>query len=166
MRNPVKIDSKIVGLLLERLKNEFDAFYFYRNASNWCKDRGFMIASDFFAKESEDELKHAKGLENYIVDWNVVPTLPDIDSPIDFNSLPDIIEKAYNIEYKLYEDYEETSMNVFEMGDLCVFDLLQQYRTIQKQSVVEYSDMMNKLDGVDLNSKFELLMLEENLFGK
>lgn len=165
MKKPIKLSKEVVDLLLPRLKDEFNAFYFYRSASNWCKDKGFFKAAEFFVKESEDESEHAKGIENYIVDWNVIPTLPTIEKPIlEFKSLVDIIEKAYTIEYDLYEAYEETSMDIFKTGDLCVFDFLQKYRTIQKDSVAEYSDKINLLEGCNESSKFELLMLEKKLF--
>jgi hypothetical protein len=45
-----------------------------------------------------------------------------------------------------------------------VFDFLQQFRTIQTQSVAEYSDMINMLEGVNVNDKFQMLMLEKKLF--
>ena len=64
----------------------------------------------------------------------------------------------------MYEEYEDTSMKIFKTGDLCVFDFLQKYRTIQKESVAEYSDKINMLEGVNTKSKFELLMLEKKLF--
>ena len=75
-----------------------------------------------------------------------------------------VIFKAYDIEYKLYEDYENDSVKIFELGDICTFDLLQFFRGVQTKSVAEYSDMINMLEGVNLNSKFELLMLEKKLF--
>jgi hypothetical protein len=67
------------------------------------------------------------------------------------------------IEYALYEDYEGTSMEMFKK-DLCVFDFLQQFRMLQKQSVAEYSDKLNILEGVDAKDKFNMLLLEKKLF--
>jgi len=162
---PIKLPKEVVALLEPRLKDEFKAFYFYRSAANWCNNVGFKIAGEYFSKESDDELKHAKGIEKFLVDWNVTPSLPDIDPPeLEFKSLGDLIEQAYTIERELYEEYEETSSKVFLTGDLCAFDFLQTYRTIQKDSVAEYSDMINALTGVDTNDKFKMLVLEENLF--
>lgn len=167
MKKPVKLPEEIVDLLLPRLADEFKAFYAYRAASNWCQNVGFMKAADYFAKESADELTHAKKLESYLVDWNVIPELPKIEEPeIEFQNLASVIETAYNLEYALYEEYEDTSMKILKLGDLCVFDFLQFYRTTQKESVAEYSDMMNVLDGVKTDDKFQMLMLEENLFGE
>lgn len=165
MIKPEKLSPEVVGLLLPRLKDEFTAYYFYRSASNWCKNVGFFKAAQFFAKESDDELTHAKKLEDYMIDWNVIPELPTIVKPeITFKTLPEIIEKAYKLEYNLYEEYEDTSAKIFKTGDLCVFDFLQFFRVKQKESVAEYSDKLNVLEGVNIANKFELLMLEENLF--
>lgn len=166
MKKPEKLPQNVVSLLLPRLQDEFNAAYFYRSASNWCKNVGYFKAADFFAKESEDEFGHAKKIENYLVDWNVTPNLPNILKPtLEFANLAQVISMAYDMEYALYEEYEDTSMKIFKTGDLCVFDFLQQYRVGQKEAVAEYSDKLNMLEGTNTGSKFEMLMLEENLFG-
>lgn len=165
MLKPEKLSKEVVDLLLPRIKDEFTAFYFYRAATNWCQDKGFFIASKFFAAESDDELTHAKKLESYIVDWNVLPVLPTIQAPeIEFKNLADVIQQAYEMEYGLYEAYEDTSMKIFKTADLCVFDFLQFFRTKQKDAVAEYSDKLNVLEGTNLGDKFQMLMLEETLF--
>lgn len=164
MIKPEKLSLEIVNLLLPRLKDEYNAFYFYRSATNYCKNVGHFTASKFFKAESDDELLHAKGIEDLLVDFNITPNLPSIEKPpLQFKNLLDVIEQAYKIEYDLYEAYEETSIKVFKTGDLCVFDFLQTYRTIQKQSIAEYSDKLNVLEGVEPN-KMNLLLLEETLF--
>jgi ferritin len=165
MKKPEKLSQPVINLLLPRLQDEFNAAYFYRSASNWCKNVGYFIAAEFFAKESEDEFGHAKKIENYLVDWNVTPALPTIPKPtLDFSNLEQVIIMAYEMEYALYEEYEDTSMKIFKTGDLCVFDFLQQYRVGQKESVAEYSDKLNMLEGTNTGSKFEMLMLEKKLF--
>ena len=162
---PEKLSKEVVDLLLPRLKDEFTAFYFYRSASNWCQNIGFFKAADFFAKESSSELEHAKKIESYLVDWNVTPSLPPIDRPaLEFSSLNEIIEKAYRIEYDLYEEYEDTSARIFKIGDLCVFDMLQFFRQVQKDSVAEYSDMINLLTGMKTDDKYQMVRLQEELF--
>lgn len=165
MTTPIKLSDAMVAILMPRLQDEMNASYLYRAASNWCKDKGFFKAAAYFAKESADELTHAKKLEDYMIDWNVNPILPPIPSPAPFTSLAEIIEKAYGIEYALYQEYENTSKMAFDVNELCVFDLLQDFRTKQKNSVAEYSDMINMLEGVNVGDKFQMLMLEEELFG-
>jgi len=165
MIQPNTLDPKIVKCLGERLSDEYTAFYFYRSVANWCDNVGYKKAAEFFKNESADELTHAEGIEKFITDWNVTVPLPDIDKPeLEFKSLVDVIEKAYKLEYDLYEGYEETSMEVFDMGDACVFDFLQKYRAIQTKSVFEYSDFLNKLALIDPTNKFELFYFENKHF--
>jgi len=167
MRKPERLNPKTVSDLQARLSDEFKAYYFYRSASNWCKNVGFFKASEYFANESADELTHAKGIENYLVDWNIDVKLPLIDSPDSvFLNLVDVIERAYDLEYSLYLGYEYTSNEIISRNEYSTFDFLSKYREIQTKSVAEYSDMLNTLDGVDIRDKFQLLLLEENLFGE
>lgn len=162
---PNKLPNEVVSLLLPRLQDEMDAFYFYRSASNWCENVGYLNAAKYFANESEDELKHAKKIEKFLTDWNVMPSLPSIDQPeLKFKGLCDIFEQAYGIEYALYEDYEKTSKKIFDIGDLCAFDFLQEFRTIQMTSVAEYSTWLNKLELIDESNKFQLYLFEKEEF--
>jgi ferritin len=166
MKKPVKLSAEIVKPLLERLDDEYTAFAFYRDASNYLRGIGFFTAADYFAKESADELTHAKIIENYIVDWNVHPKLPSVDAQDNgFKGLIDVIEKSYQIEYALYEAYEETTMDIFKKGDTCTFFFLAQFNEFQRKAVAEYSDMLNLLDGVE-DEKCDLLLLEEKIFGE
>jgi ferritin len=160
---PNKLEQKSVNTLLPLLTSEYDAFYHYRALSNWCKGVGYEKAAEFFAKESEDELSHAKKIEQYLVDWNVVVMLPEIVEPkVEFKSLVEGLEYSYKLEYKLYEDYEKAGEKMFS-SDLCTFGLIQELLKVQLSAVSEYSDKLNMLEGVS-GSKFELLMLEEKLF--
>lgn len=170
MTNPISpktLDKKVVSLLGERISDEYKAFYFYRSAANWCDNVGYKKAAEFFKAESDDELTHAQGLEKYITDWNMVAPLPTVNKPeLEFECLVDIINKAYEMEYSLYEGYEDTSGEIFDMEDYCTFDLLQKYRTIQRESVAEYSDFLNKLQLINPDNKFELFYFENKHFKK
>lgn len=164
---PNSINQATIDALLVRLKDEFTAYYFYRSASNWCKNVGFVKAAEYFAAESEDELVHAKKIENFLVDWNVDVKLPYIETPqSSFLNLVDVIEKAYQLEYNLYLGYDFTSEEVMERKEHTTYGFLQFFRDIQLKSVAEYSDMLNLLDGVDIRDKAKLLLLDEHLFGE
>lgn len=165
MKNPKKLDKEIIEELIPRLNDEFTAFYAYRNIANWCRGEGFERAAKFFQKESDSELEHAKKIEDYIVDWNMFPDFDNIKPPKDINSLINCIEMGYELEYSLYEAYEDTSAKIFKMGEICTFDFLKFFRDTQIASVIEYSDMLNKLKGVDVEDKYKMLSLEKTIFG-
>jgi ferritin len=161
---PVKLPSEIVNLLSERLDDEYAAHYFYRQVVNYCENVGYLKAAEYFKGEAEDELKHAEAIQKYLTDWNVQPALAPIPAPQKVSGLVDIIEKAYKMEYSLYDAYEEISMDIFNKKDLCTFDFLQTYRTIQRLAVAEYSTFLNQLETIDKENKNWIYEFEKRAF--
>ena len=163
IKTPKTLADASVKILTDRLGDEYTAHYFYRNATNWCAGIGYLKAAAFFAQEAENELDHAKGLQKYLVDWNVMPLLPSIKPNVTFSDLIDIINKAYALEYALFESYNRDSKQLFN-SDLTTFDFLTTYRTGQTESVIEYSDLLNAAELVNIDNKFEILYFEQTYF--
>jgi ferritin len=160
LTNPVILASDSVKLLTERLGDEYAAHYYYNAAATWCAGAGYMKAADFFASESKNELEHAHKLQKYMVDWNIHPVIPKVDTHHDFGTLPGIIDGAYKIECALFQKYVQNSHALF-MSDLATFDFLQEFRQIQTESVAEYSDLLNALQLIDIDKRLDLLHFEE-----
>ena len=150
---PVQLPKEIVSKLNERLNDEYVAHYFYRNASNYCENVGYTQGASYFKQESEHELVHALGLQKFMTDWNVQPTLLPVESPVAFSGLVDIIEKAYGIEYDLFSSYTDDSLEIFKQGHLATFNFLSGYVDIQNESLAQYSTLLNKLDLIDKENK-------------
>jgi ferritin len=163
IKTPKTLADASVKILTDRLGDEYTAHYFYRNATNWCAGIGYLKAAAFFAQEAENELEHAKGLQKYKVDWNVMQLLPSIKPNVTFSDLIDIINKAYALEYALFESYNRDSKQLFNT-DLTTFDFLTTYRTGQTESVIEYSDLLNAAELVNIDNKFEILYFEQTYF--
>ena len=164
MRTPIKLSENITNIFTERIADEYNASYHYQALSNWCAGVGFKKAAQFFANESKSELDHAATLQKFLVDWNVIVQLPPIPKPkVEYKDLVQGIEASYDIELELYNKYEANSKEIFELGDICAFDVLQPLRKIQNESVAEYSDMLNMLEGAS-QDKTTLLLLEDKIF--
>ena len=160
---PRSLDEKVSSLLIERIGDEYGAHYFYRAASDWCKNVGYFKAASYFQSESTSELEHAKMLRDYLTDWNVYPSVPESTHDHNFVSLPDILNKAYQLELNLFDRYMENSQEIFGKH-LATFDFLKQLRDIQTQSVAEYSDFLNGLNLINITNKFEVLYFENQYF--
>lgn len=165
LKTPAVLAGDSVKLLNERVGDEYSAHYFYNAAANWCAGAGYMKAAAFFAAESMAELEHAQKLQKYMVDWNVLPVIPKVETHADFANLPEIIERAYGIEYDLYQQYIKNSQALFS-SDLATFDFLQEFRTIQVESVAEYSDLLNALQLIDIDKRLDILHFEEMYLAK
>ena len=161
--DPICLDQSIVDVLTARLKDEYLAHYYYRNAANWCRNANYKKAASYFDEEAASELDHAKGIQEYLVDFNVTPSILPVETEFGFSSLVDIINGAYKIELNLMKCYNSDSASIFPL-DLTTFDFLQKYRTIQKESVIEYSDLLNAVKLVDFNDKFQILYFEQTYF--
>lgn len=160
---PQKLNPELVEMLNARLGDEYIAHYFYRNAANWCADKGYVKAAAFFTAEAASELVHAELIQNYMVGWNTIPFIPPVKMIPSFTNLIDIVNKAYEMEYKLFISYNNNSLEAFTV-DLATFDFLQQLRQNQNTAVAEYSDLLNAAQLVNVTNNFEVLYYENKYF--
>jgi len=163
VRIPVTLDPQVVMLLMERLKDEYTAHYFYRNATNWCKDKAYNKATAFFEAEAASELTHAEKIQQYLVGWNVLPVIAPIKSIPSYANLIDVINKAYDMELNLLLAYNSNSQAIFPTC-LSTFDFLQKLRKTQVEAVTEYSDLLNAAQLVNVSNPFEILYYEQTYF--
>jgi len=160
---PKTLEPEIIDYLNAALAEEYTAHYFYRTAANWCQGVAYTKAAAFFAGEAAAELEHAEKLQKYLVDWNCTPILPAVKFSGKFDSLIDVVNKSYAIEFKLGEKYNEMSADIFSKH-LPTFDFLQEFRIIQTESIAEFSDKLNAAQLVDVSNKLDLLHYEERYF--
>ena len=161
---PNVLSPDVTKMLIERIGDEYTAHYFYNSAANWCAGAGYLKAAVFFTTETANELTHAQKLQKYLVNWNVLPVIPKVETHVDFGNLPEIIERAYELELDLYKKYIADSQVLFT-SDLATFDFLQEFRGIQTESVAEYSDLLNALQLIDIDKRLDLLHFEELYLG-
>jgi ferritin len=164
IKEPKTLPEPVVKLLEERIGDEYNAHFFYVNASNWCQGVGYLKAAAFFTKEAANELEHSAQVQKYLVDWNVDPKIPTPKTTATFNTLIDIVGQAYDLEYALYDAYNKTSMALFQ-ADIATFDFLQDLRIGQRESVAEYSDFLNAAKLINVNNPLDLLYYEQTYFG-
>lgn len=161
--NLYKLSDKVIGILTERLKDEYYAHYLYRAAANWCHDMNYKKAAAFFDADAVTELQHAELLQKYMTDFNIVPQIPSAKPEHTFSNLIDIIYQAYEFELRLMKSYNKDSSSVFS-EDLTTFDFLETFRDIQRESVVEFNDLINASNLINKNNKFDVLYFEQTYF--
>jgi ferritin len=157
---PKTLPDNIIKTLFERLGDEYTAYFFYRNAANWCKNANYKKATEFFEKETSSELEHAKGIQDYLTQWNIIPVIPQAPTTQSFSTLVDIINKAYEIEYDLFEKYSKNQKE-FLNEHPATFNFIQGYVDIQNGAIGEYSDLLNALVLVNIDNKLDVLYFEK-----
>lgn len=163
---PQQLNSRSVKDLSNLLAKEYYAQRAYRYMSNCLRNSGYKLAAAYYAKEAEDEFKHAICLEEFATDWNVeLSFLPQEGIDLEKETIPDFIEFAYKLESNLLKDYKSGYMSAFEEGDLEVALFMQKMVKIQTQAVVEVSEQLNVLELFDKSDKNWLLHFEAKVFG-
>lgn len=159
-----KLSSKTAKALSLRHKDEYKAHYTYQYIAQCFKNKGYYIAAEYFYKEAEDELNHAKMLELYAAQWNTELDFLTIDSPDEIEGIEGALEYSYKMELDLLNSYKSTTMETFEDGELEHFIFLQQFVDIQNKAVGEYADKLNMLDLFDRSNPSWVLQFEKKLF--
>lgn len=165
VKKPNTLRSEVVKLINQRIGDEYTAHYFYRSAANWCHNMEYKKAAVFFDTEAADELTHAQGLQKYMTDWDIKPTIPAVTTDMNFDNLADIIVKAYDMEYGLLQSYSENSKTIFGLNDMATFVFLQDYVKQNTSSTAEYAGFLNALQLINPENNFELLYFENEYFG-
>lgn len=147
---PKKLSPDVIAMLSRRLADEYTAHYFYTCFGNWCNEKGYFKAGAFFASEANSELEHAKGIQEYLVSWNIIPEIPAVQTNHMVTNLVDGINKAYALEFNLLEAYKDDSKRCL-LKDPNTFAFIQKYIALQNDSVKEFADLLNVLELLNLN---------------
>jgi ferritin len=67
------------------------------------------------------------------------------------------------LEYSLFEAYNKDSQDLFS-SDIATFDFLRELREGQTESIIEYSDLLNAAELVNIENNFEVLYFEQTYF--
>ena len=158
---PKKLPQATQEILSDRLYDEQYANRFYRYVSNCLGNIGFVIAQKYYANEAAQEIEHAKGLEEYAVNWNCELDFRELPEMPEIEGVYDIVDASYNRELKLLQSYSEDCEKVLKAGDMSTFFFLQKYVQIQTDSVAEIATTLNQLALFD---KSQLFINEKKLF--
>lgn len=161
--NPIALPDSVVATLNSRIGDEYAAYFLYRNAANWCKEVNYRKAAAFFENEAANELGHSKDLQDYLTQWNIIPSIPQSQTQHQFESLIDIINKAYTMEYSLLQKYSEDQKSLLDSHP-ATFNFIQKFVDIQTAEVAEYADLLNGAMLVDHTDKFQVLYFEQTYF--
>lgn len=158
--NPIQ---PLKDAFISRLANEYEAHIFYRNLANWCNNKGYKNAQAYFEAEAASELTHAEKLQAFLNNWGVVYSLPSVSVTDTFDSLPDGIKKAYDIEAALYQAYT-SNVNEAENVDRSAYILLLDMVQVQYEAVAEYRTFIDQLETINELDPFQVFMWEKEVF--
>lgn len=157
------INEKVVKLMNFRIQQEEASSRLYKAMSIWLNYNGFMGASKLWEKYSKEEQSHAEIAYEYLLDLDIMPEIPALESPeSNFVGLVDIITKSYNHEIEITEQCNTLAKTAIQEADFMTLQLAQNYLIEQKEEIAKTCGWLDKLEAFG-NSKEALRLLDNEM---
>ena len=145
-------------LIVDQIQLEFQASHIYKGFGNFLKhpQMAYPGFSKFFLNESEEELKHAQAFIDYHQKRGFFTTPPAIAAIDNKVSPVDAIKRALTVEQQVLDNLNKIS----KIADPQTQTFIEDYLTIQTDSIAEYTEMLTKVLRVE-NDNLGLYMLDK-----
>lgn len=130
------ITQEIIDLLNYRIQQEQLSSKIYEQMAAYLDNESYRNSAEVWRKFSKEELTHAEWAKEYLLSFNIMPELMQIDEPPnDFNGLLDIIQRTFNHEVLVTEQCLALTKKAFEIQDFTLFELGLKYNKEQKEEM-------------------------------
>lgn len=145
--------DKILTPKEEKMLNELAAMEktaanTYEYFSNCMKSKGLFGADKFYFAESRNEHEHYARIAKFMNDLGCEVAMPDQDA-IDMPDLP--LGKTLEVAYKMEKDLLMKYSQMYDAGRPFIKNFVNEFLTIQTESVGEYGDLINRFKFVGDN---------------
>lgn len=141
------ISSKMIDLMNYRINQEENSSRIYLGMSIWLGYHGYTGAEKLWKVYSDEELDHAKWAYDYLLNLNVVPTVPQLSTPKqEFKGLPQIIALSYQHEVTITEQCKALAKAAQEEGDFLAFELALKYCNEQVGELNKTQFLLDQLE--------------------
>jgi len=155
------LSDKIKDLLQKSIESELYASNLYKHLSNQMQRLGFFGMQKYFLDESADELTHYQKIVDFINDNGDVAMMPKVDAVKDkIGSIGDALQVAYETELDLLNQYKNFYSQCL-VEDVTVAIFLEQYITIQINSVGEFGDLIATYNQAEATG--EILLFDKEI---
>ena len=155
------ISDKIEEYLNASIKKEMESATIYYGMAVWLNKVGYDYGYELFKKFGDEELKHAKQLEEYIDNRNCTAVIPVISKPAQtFSTCKQVIETAYQHEIDIENNYKVLCTMAIREGDFTTFHLAQHFINEQVEEVDKFLSLINLININEDNSNLPALLEE------
>ena len=157
------INEKLEHAFFVQINKELYSAYLYLAMQTYFKDMNLDGFANWMAVQVQEELAHAMGMYNYVLERGGKVTLMSVDKPEDsWNSPLNVFEKVLEHEEYVTSLINELTSVAEEVKDRAAISLLQWYI---KEQVEEEANVSNVLGNLKLaqNDPRALLLLDREL---
>lgn len=159
------ISSKMIDLMNYRIQQEENSSRIYLAMSLWLGNMGYTGAEKVWKEYSDEELTHAQWAYDYLLNLNVIPVVPELDTPKgEFKGLPQIIAMSYQHEIMITDQVKALAKAAQEEGDFMLFELALKYCNEQQNELNKTQLWIDKLESFGTD-KIALKLLDNEMAG-
>ena len=157
------MDKKLVNAINDQIKAEFDSEYIYLGMAAWAMKEGYEGAANFMFIQADEERFHAMKFVKFLGEMDEKVVIPQVDKPgTEFESLQEIIEKAYEHEQYITKRIHDLVKLSDEVGDPATNDFLSWYIEEQIEEESNFRAILKKLK-ITGGKGHALLMIDSQL---
>lgn len=162
-KNPFA-SKECIDILNFRIQQEEQSSRLYQSMSLWLNDNGFKGSAKSWAKDAEDEMKHAGWAKQYLLDMGIQPKIPALKEPLQsFTGLPDIIRKSYEHEIVVTQQCNDLASHALKYNNHLLYQLAIKYMQEQQEEIKKLTDMLDRLSIINENDKLSILILDQEI---
>ena len=158
------ISKKIEDLMNYRIQQEEYSSRIYRAMAVYLDFMGYTGAAKLYYKYANEEMVHAKVAYDYLLDLDLLPNVPSLESPQQtFTSLPEIIKVTYEHELDVTNQCNDLAKAALAENDFMTLEKAQWYLTEQTEEIKKSSLLMNRVESFvqETNGSYNKTDLQE-----
>jgi ferritin len=130
------ITQEVIDLLNYRIQQEQYSSKIYEQMYLYLANESFFNAAKVWKKFSEEELSHAEWAKDYLMSFNIMPELMQIDEPPNnFSSIEDIIQQTFDHEVLVTQQCLDLTKKAFTLQDFTLLELGLKFNKEQKEEM-------------------------------
>lgn len=157
------ITEPVIALMQYRIQQEELSSRLYKEMSVYLNFNGFSGAAALWDKYSKEEQVHAEVAYEYLLDLDILPVVPTLESPEkNFRGLVDIIKKSYQHELVITEQCNALAEGALEKADFMTLEKAQWYLKEQTEEIAKTKYWLDRLEAFG-DSKEALRLLDNEM---
>lgn len=142
-----RLSEGLTNILNEQIKNELESSQIYRGMSCWLDDNGWIDASKYFFKSSDEELEHMRKIYHFLFDRNVLAKVPSVgETKQEFEDIRKIVEESLQHEMDVTKQWENIAQMAKNDGDNTTYEFCQWFLKEQVEEEAKFRDMLFKMN--------------------
>lgn len=142
-----RLSETLISILNEQIKNELMSSQIYRAMSCWLDDKGWIDASKYYFKASNEELNHMNKIYEFLFARNVLAVIPVTEEvKQSFESIRNIVEESLQHEILVSEQWENISNTAKEQNDNTTYEFAQWFLKEQIEEEEKFRNLLFKFN--------------------